>query len=264
MIGAWFATEKFLADNNRQISFDATMRSASLFEANAPHASINATPLNMGFLGPNVKYGPDYRLEHVEEFEFAGGGPETVNGLQLVSVSFRSRQSGSQARFVLDPARGFLPVLGFKSCRRPGAAPDSPKVHMRLLKARECPDGRWFPEHVVSATVPDNSGGRFDVQEIKVIELQLDPKLTEEDFSIDIPAGTMVLAPNVAATEGVFFRTKQDEHVGLRDLDGMFGLLRACWERGRPGPGRHRIQWFLRRYPAWRNPFPTGSQREEG
>ena len=64
---------------------------------------------------------------------------------------------------------------------------------------------------------------------MQVLELDPDYKAVDEDFTLEIAAGTAVVPAKEGTEYGkAFFRTKKVERVNANDLPAMFDMLKAA------------------------------------
>jgi hypothetical protein len=81
-----------------------------------------------------------------------------------------------------------------------------------MTEVRECNDQRWFPARSVEIDFPDK-GNFVVIRELKLLELNAEEPPKGSEFTMTIPAGTVV-NDNTDGKPGRHFRFKQDETLG--------------------------------------------------
>jgi hypothetical protein len=142
----------------------------------------------------------------------------------LAVVGFKSGFWGKK-EFLFDPSRGYLPArIAEQTHGWPEKKPHSPH-QTHLLEAKDAGKGRWFPMHVVNIRVPPEAGAQVDVVDVRVTELVVD-KVSKEDLSIDVPAGTGVTWSDVSVDGLCHFRLRQDEKLTPDDIPRLEEMLK--------------------------------------
>lgn len=138
--------------------------------------------------------------------------------------------------YTFDLARGSLLVLVKQ------VDPDVER-ESRILDAKECSNGGWFPMHVIQVNKnPEGSLSRYSVQEVTVTDLKIDPP--DLDTSLLFPNGTTFNVPsmhNMAMT-----KLSAEERIGPADLER---LVKECQttavKHGMAAPSNPRRLWLL-------------------
>jgi hypothetical protein len=183
-------------------------------------------PLSLGIMGERDRASP---FKHLDDGKkgLTQSGLYFPKGGQTVDVRFVYLPGGDGAEHELyfDPARGFLPSRALLVDIRD---PKNRKIitYSMLLEARECHRGTWFPTHlrIIHPTAKGAS-----VVKTKVIELEYQKRPTKEDFSVTLPAGTVICRENTDQR----FRLRQDETLNPDDLPTIEQMLAKSLENKR-------------------------------
>src|SRR5262249_10201188 len=198
---------------------------ASLFTQKSPYAKL-MTPLAMGCLGPGNVLGPDRLDQNKIEWDAVFHGRRQIDDHAVFGIEFRNsrdKKTGQSIQFFLDPAQGYLPFRVHCNYASKPIVNGHPKKQVFLMQARECGRERWFPERTLIIYTPDKAGDVYDVREIKVLELDVDARPREDEFTIEVPVGTPIQEED-EPSKG-FFRLKQDEKINVKDLPSLFDML---------------------------------------
>jgi hypothetical protein len=167
-------------------------------------------------------------------------GRKIVDGQSLIGIryTYTARDVAGIYEFWFDPTRGYLPVR----INRALVGKEQDGTQIRILAARDCGKGRWFPERIVSATPkPDGSGVRLN--EMLVLELDTDHRPSPEEFAIALPGGTTVKRRD-GQLGGI--KLQEDEVIRASDLPDLFERVRLSSEAPTTGAGlmgRLRTPW---------------------
>lgn len=208
------SSRKFLRGIPGRLSYNPILQTMNLYSRTTAMSGLAvSTPLDMGCLGYRNEKGPDRLLADTADYQPTFLGREVVNGVSAIGTRFLKKSVGEVFEFWLDGSRGFLPV------RCNFTTTDGRVVQYHLLGARECSNGRWFPDRVLSITPPKEKSGTFHLRETQVLELDADHRPGTAVFTISVPAGTGLKwydkpGPNV--------RLKQDESINVLDLPELF------------------------------------------
>lgn len=208
------------------MDYSRLLRSASLFEMAAPYRGKPDSPMAMGVMARDLVNGPHNLDSDRGHWEAVYLGRRIIDGRTVFATEFRDRRRpdiGTSTCFFLDPSRGYLPARVNERYKVKPTLSGEPKTQVFLIKARECSGQRWFPERTLIVDAPEHPGDRYDVKEIKVISLDVDSKPSDDDFKLEVPAGTQVHMQD-KLSKG-FFRLKQDEKIGVNDLPGLLEML---------------------------------------
>ncbi len=140
-------------------------------------------------------------------------GTEEVNGVRTMAASVGPTPDSMMMKYFLDPRRGFLPVHHWSRDPRTGEK----MLALFITDVKECSGGRWFPMRSVVISNPD-SNGPFSVTEFKVTKLDVDNPPPDDQFYVDVAAGTQVSVPK----EPRLVNLKQDERIGLDQLKPLY------------------------------------------
>ena len=131
--------------------------------------------------------------------------------------------AGDKTRFefFFDAEKGYLP------CRlNLHYIAQEPKVEIQtcLLEAKDVGKKRWFPMHIVKLDRPEITSNSVNVVDIRVTELVVD-KVTDDDLSLDIPAGTVITWQDPAKHNLEYFRLRQNEKISPIDIPRLQAML---------------------------------------
>jgi hypothetical protein len=217
-------SNKYLGDGKREMNYSPPLASANLFSTDRRRHGPGPDPLAMEFVGHRNSGGPDVLLREPARYQFTVDGVQNVRGRELVTVRFKDSQIFHGGKltiefgrvFSFDRDRGCLPVQMMRLWN------GKPKSQMFVTDVRECSNGRWFPERTVAVHTPDNPNALCDVDEIKVLELDVDKRPDAGEFVHVIPAGTSV---SDSENPGRFFRLQQEEKISVEQLPKLFKML---------------------------------------
>ncbi|MCI0700372.1 MAG: hypothetical protein L0241_04760 [Planctomycetia bacterium] len=204
----------YLAGPIGDVMYSPTLQSANLTRREEGELTSEATtPLGVQCVGQRNRKGPSWMESNPGLMKTEYLGRMTVDGINVIGARFTRINTRSSYEYWFDPARGYLPA-------RCNITTDGElALRVYLQGARQCSQGRWFPE-VSLAITPYPNQTRVQVREIKVLELNVDTPPKDEDFFIKIPAGTQV---SFRYKDG-FFKLKQDETIYAHTLDDLFTM----------------------------------------
>lgn len=135
-----------------------------------------------------------------------------------IKTTFRLTQDPI-ATFAVDSARGFLPTRIEKTYKK--GQDREGTSYVVVPRIRSCSKGRWFPEKVVTYMKQFPTQSPCLTRVFTVTELDADHRPPKEAFTLDLPAGTVILQFDNSFKN---FRTKQPETIGPDDLDRIHQL----------------------------------------
>jgi hypothetical protein len=211
-----------------------------------PSGEIRDTPFAMGLMGANEELSPGNMLTDCVRGKKTCDSvtTENVDGHAVVVVVMGPIGKQGRMKYWLDPERGFLPV-------RSSFFGDNGKELARAYwtDIRKCSGDRWFPWRAVKISDPMKSTGPLEVDEIRVVTLDVDKPPTRESFRLVLPKRTLVYDPNIPLA--ILDHLKEDEEVGLDDLPKLHqGCLdmapirwasRAKWKAEQEGTAKWRF-----------------------
>ena len=219
-----FVGNAILKNRKQGLIYSPVLTTANLHADRKPPPEFSITPWNLGMLGHGTNWcGPEVLIERDTHqlVEFA-----TDSNVGKLSFRFKFKEPiVHETRFFrLDPERGYLPTMSGVQNDRIKSENGEYMCTGHLLEARECSNGRWFPIHWIR-TINFGNNTPIDVLELKVLILQSESKPTQEQMSITMPAGTSV--NSALYTDPVLvYRLKQQEVVGIDDINTMFEMLK--------------------------------------
>lgn len=122
----------------------------------------------------------------------------------------------------IDPELGYLPV------RTTLKTPQRVEMVVAVTDTRECSGGRVFPTQVSLISVPKRSGDSFIVTRYDVISLDADRIPSDEDLSVVLPAGTVVVQ---RPDQSKFMRIRKEEKVGPGDVKKLWAMTDQATKR---------------------------------
>ncbi len=151
-----------------------------------------------------------------------GPGQMELDGRVVVLV--RAKAVSLDNEYYFDPSQGYLPLKLVRHCEPPWSA-EKFDVVLHLLSAKECSRSRWFPMKWLQIYVYANRAA-VEVVELRVTEFEPDTRPTDEDFSIVLPAGTLVQGESEnAKVPAKSFRLRQQEKVVPEDIARLAEML---------------------------------------
>jgi hypothetical protein len=156
----------------------------------------------------------------------SGDGHELLDGCPIIHV--RGRAVSIDHEYYFDPSRGYWPLKFVSHCEPPWAG-EKQDIVVHLVKAQQCSRQRWFPMMWLQLTIFPKRGSVL-VSELRVTELDVDNKPSDEDFSVVLDAGTSVetLPQGVEAPHS--FRLRQPEKITPDDIPRLAGMLATVAE----------------------------------
>lgn len=238
-------TYSFLTNGQYALTGTPHVGIANIYPPEVPHPGVHFTPFDMGVMGDDERSSPSRTIEKCLQKRYFC----RYEGRQRVGTVFAAVVSalpcakpgpGSlQLRYAFDPQRGFLPVC--IECRRPLTG----ELLSRLwvTEVRKCSGGRWFPWRSVLYDYQPLSSSPYNVRIIEVVELEVDRPPADEEFYLDLDAGTTIYAPTTEGPGDTQFTLPVATRVGLGDLERVWrrcllqesrGGLELLEERGWP------------------------------
>lgn len=187
---------------------------------------VRNTPFSMGqLIGVNNVRAPLTLLRDHEQGKatLADRGDVRRNGRPLVQVD--STRGEERFEFYFDPQMGFLLTEMQWTKKLPDGKVIQAQGH--VLEAKEIPGLGWFPMHVVGLFL--EADGTYFGDFLQVQELRVGQDVKEEEFCIDLPAGTRIIRRNENGPvhDGSPFRLRQNETVKPEDLGRLSAMLDA-------------------------------------
>lgn len=214
------SNEKYLRDGKSFVTYDSDLQTLHLNRPNdGPSASFTATvhcPLYTWYQDRG-RFGPDQMLVNSAKYTPTYLGERTTSG-SLVGVRFDGQKyadgSAHESETWFDRDRGYLPVE-----YRTRSMPTDAYRNGAITEVKEFRPGRYFPMRRVMWWGDEKGPGKWHYAEVVVLELDVENRPTQKDFSTVFPAGTQVLGA------GGYFKLKQEERLSPNDLDELFDKL---------------------------------------
>jgi hypothetical protein len=171
---------------------------------------------------------PAARLADVA-WEFGDDGLVEADGRRLARVRFThtyevsGRVQQEVECFHLDPSRGYLPAYRSLDGGSVRTLDGRPYYQTYLLAARDCGDGRWFPERILSVRALIGPGATHSVQEVRVTDLDLS-RPPEDALAVTLPGGSLVVSDSEFKKQ---FRIGSPQTIRARHLDDLEAELDA-------------------------------------
>jgi hypothetical protein len=189
------------------------------------------TPVGVEITISNLRWQPD-----PEMFYIHGEGVHEGRRCLIVRTQTLKRLTAVNDEFWVDPARDSAVV-------RQLWLSDGKPVHDWDIRYQKTPHG-WLPSDWTFTL--RMFGVTIGVEKMRVIELATEPYFTDADFSIELPAGSLVgkvkygdpvspKQPQLLQEERKLYRVS--EGGGLQEMVLEGGTLRPAW--------RSRLKWFL-------------------
>lgn len=214
-------SSEFLSSGENQLDYIPSMKGATVFAPDHPHGGVgDLTPFGMGLMGAGEKLNPGYLLQLCEKpgGSYQARGLEEIDGKPVVTVTFRPPDSTAYTRHSFDLSRGYLPFrIGLHHNQT-----NKLLAQAYLTDVREFRKDRWFPERSVRVV---GSEAPLSVSVIQVVKLDVEKRPTDQDFVLDLPAGTEI---NSATDPSAFFRLKQKEQIGLAQLSTLVEMCKRA------------------------------------
>jgi hypothetical protein len=177
----------FLRSDAYSLNYGPVVLAANLFtKTDQDPDGIRITPFNPDCLGPDEYSSPARSIDAALGGRYEGQflGSERLGGDEMLVVGLGP---GLRQKFGFDPKRGYLMVYASDT------DPNSGKRYyeVKVLEAKECPGGHWFPMRIVSVLSPDTSSP-FAIRELKVLNLAVDAKPPRDSFQLQLPPGVQV------------------------------------------------------------------------
>jgi len=182
------------------------------------------TPLGMCCLlqGPDKPPAKVFLEEERNQTILSGKGEMLLE--QQVVVHTRGVFPSVDYEYYFDVSKGYLPLKAVRHVEPPWAGEKFDLI-LHVLQAKECSNQRWFPMTLLQIDVTPGKP-LVDISELRVTELDVDRKPTDEDFAITIDAGTMIkLETRDTHKAPPFFYLKQQEKVTPEDIPRLARML---------------------------------------
>jgi hypothetical protein len=142
--------------------------------------------------GPNAYLAdPDWELTDDGLVEADGGRRHRIRPTHTYESNGRTWREVEC--FHLDPARGHLPAYSSMDGNSLATLDGRPYYQTYLLAARDCGNGRWFPERVLSVRALMGAGMAHLIEEMRVTDLDL-TRPPEGALTVTLPAGALVIS----------------------------------------------------------------------
>jgi len=210
------ANQEVLKFGGRALSHSAEIAGANLFVEDTPPPEIRETPFGMNVMGPDEAHSPGSLIQKAMKknglFTARFEGTDKVRGVETLVAGVEDKV-GNRWKFYLDPRRGFVPLLYWMSIPPAGKKLQQADV----LEIRACSQGRWFPLRSVVIHDSDDPPP-LRVERYEVVELEVDAPPPDDQFFLDLPAGTQVSVPKGGSW---FITLTHAERVGAQDLQAL-------------------------------------------
>ncbi|MCI0740753.1 MAG: hypothetical protein L0Y72_17015 [Gemmataceae bacterium] len=209
--------------NDQMLSYFGPFQNASVQTSKSPPLS-ELTPLTMMCIGQGLRTSPAAMFLNGRAREPAvfGRGQMELDGHVVVHV--RAKAISIDDEYYFDPSQGYLPLKMVQHCEPPWSG-EKHDVILHLLSAKECSRSRWFPMKWLQIHVYPNRAA-VELVELRVTEFEPDKKPTDEDFSIVLPAGTLIQGESEnARVPRKSFRLRQQEKVTPDDIPRLAEML---------------------------------------
>lgn len=215
----------YLTDGVRAITYDPNFvvnlmgpkRIGELIDGLSPRG----TPWALGGLGPTMTENPGRWMLDGKLGKWRIVRTEKVKGGKRIVVE--CKRESACLTYYFDPDRGFLPV------RREYVLTDGRKTHIAITDLRKCSGGRWFPTRVVVVNMRAN-GDVWRVKEISLTTVDAKTKVKREEMALVLRGGISVLHVDDMLSS---FRLKQNERVGIKDLEALHTRCNETAQRRR-------------------------------
>jgi hypothetical protein len=190
----------------------------------------------MNVLGNDGHWSPTALLGYCAKghASLSSRGTIAFEGQPAVHALFAGKQWG-EIEFFFDPSRGYAPLMVSKRLISPeGKRYTESRTY--LLEARGCSKQRWFPTHTATVHFPEAPGKLHSIVDLRVTELDVEGKVTDDDLAIEIPAGTVVHWDPAELHLKQYFQLRQDEKIRPKDLPRIAAMLEQSEKTRAPGP----------------------------
>lgn len=179
------------------------------------------TPLFV--VGAQNPFGPEklISLTGIYTVSLSSKGPEKIRDEAAVHVNIKSWEWGN-ADWYFGPNQGYLPLLHKNHSFSP-TGKQYPENQTHVLETKQLGKQGWFPTHIVQVFFASAQGDPVRVVDFRVTELT--DKVTEEDLSIEVPAGTSVFWENDENQNRNHFRTRLKENLRPSDITRIKEML---------------------------------------
>jgi len=207
-------SKKILDDGQYQLTYGPDSGIATIRSPKAPPKGLVLTPFDMGVMGRDESLNPPALIDRaLRDHGFCRVTEEDGQQAGCYSVTYGDSPGAVGLRFVLDPSKGSLPREIWSVDQRTGKVGSKVFVTDYL----QCSNGGWAPKRSVYVRGLDQPPCR--VREIELIELDVDRKAGEEDFVLQMDAGTTINDPAVVGSQAKLVAAP--EEFALADLPGL-------------------------------------------
>jgi hypothetical protein len=195
---------------------------------------INWLPPSMGIMGDIRCDGSPWKLMQKcdGEKQTVKAAAEEIEGRPMVKLTF-AKNKRTIYEYWLDVQQGYLPQRGV-FYTLPEVKGSTEEAH--LLEAQQ-PDGKhWFPMHMVFIQHPP---GMMRAVDIHVTDLEVKKRPAASDFTLKVPAGTVIQSRAPGEGRRPSFRLKQDEKISADDIPRLEQMLEKKAEQPRMDTAVH-------------------------
>jgi len=206
------------------MSYAPILVGANLYpREDAKHALISLTPFNIDIMGTNERVNPAFLLRECLSGKLVGRflGTERINDVPVMVARVETGEKGVLTKFGFDPVRGYLPVYISDHNEKTGKM----NYEAFVTDAKKCSNARWFPMRTVLVSSPD-SKPPLNVQEVKVVKLDVDNEPALDRFCLELPKGVQVSVPGRPA----WCTLTKTERIAAADLASLYARCVAHGE----------------------------------
>ena len=188
--------ELYLKNDDYYMSYGPLILSANLFsKETARPVGIRKTPFDMGVIGADEISNPGRFLKDCLGGRFVGRffGTERIGKAELLVTTVECK-GFADYKYGFDPNRGY--VLAYYASKDNKSGRRYEEAFVTDIK--QCSEGRWFPMRSVVISYSDPKAP-LAITEFRVVQLDVDHGVAQEEFYLDIAAGTQVSIPGVSA-----------------------------------------------------------------
>ena len=210
-----------LSSKQGGLSFTSLWNQVTVSGKTSSQIGREQTPLYA--VGAQNPFGPAnlISLTGIYAVSLSSKGPETVRDEPAVHVNIKSWEWGN-ADWYFGPNQGYLPLLQKKHSFSP-TGKHYPENQTHVLESRQLGKQGWFPTHIVQVFFGYAQGDPVRVVDFRVTELT--DKVTDDDLSVEVPAGTSVFWDSDENQNSNQFRTRQKEKLRPDDIARIMKML---------------------------------------
>jgi hypothetical protein len=210
-----FFSQSYLADGMRYLTYTPLLAAANVHSPDAASYGVEETPFDMGMMGRAECLSPYALIRRCVDRRLYCrlDGNELIGDMPVLTFRVGETPKAGAYKYSLAPDRGFLPWRIYLSDEKSGRL----LATAYLTDARDCGNGRWFPERSVTVNEPAR-GGMYGVREIRVVSLDIEHAASDSDLSIELPAGTAVVNPADMVSSVTLERSREVRPSELKDL----------------------------------------------